>query len=836
MADLKISAATPNPAPVGTDSFATNKAGVDFQTTLTQILSLVTLPESPQGLGVWKYRTETGEPPASGQIRFDNANISLATELYIAETNSGGPTDVSLFLDILLVPGAILYIQDKTVSANNVLVECGAVTDEGTYRKVIIANILENGTEPSNNTDIILVIGIAPSGVVEVNDLTSIVTWDDIPDANVPESAVTQHEAALTIIESQITGAAFGNWNTAFGWGNHALAGYLTSFTETNDLTAAVVWANIPDANVPASAVTQHVAAIDHDALLNFLASEHFTQAAISIPASQISDFDVEVANNADVAANSAKVSNATHTDEVTGSGALAAAPPIISNKAVVTAVATDKVLLLDATDGLLKAADVSDFLVAASEVNDLSVIVTWADIPDANVPESAVTQHVAALDHDQLLNFLTSEHFTQAAISIPASQISDFDTEVGNNAAVAANTAKVTNATHTGQVTGATALALAVSAITAQPASGVLVGADTMIVNDGGVLSEATMDQLATFIGGGGDVFKVDTPLIDQIGVWTGDGTIKGFAGFEFDGSQLLLPDGAAGTPSLAFNSGGEGFWTGGVAQLNASIGGVRKMFLNSSAFTVDGSIGVESATGPRMLLEVPSATNPVINVRQFDANTGLGSVANGSMSQISDGEESTRTVAASAGGLQANNQDTGGGLERVLTESDLGGGGLANDAVQARRTTSFTIIASFVDVTLDATDVETDDAVIEHDAVTDRIVVKETGTYKIAYELDIDNQLTTGSDLVVVQGRVRLNDAGTGINGSITNQSAFRDTSVGDGANEGRMNPHLSNEFIANLSASDFITLQLNQIPDTGGLEIFTAENVTLQVTRLL
>ena len=50
MADLKISAATPNPAPAGTDSFATNKAGVDFQTTLTQILSLVTLPQSPQGL------------------------------------------------------------------------------------------------------------------------------------------------------------------------------------------------------------------------------------------------------------------------------------------------------------------------------------------------------------------------------------------------------------------------------------------------------------------------------------------------------------------------------------------------------------------------------------------------------------------------------------------------------------------------------------------------------------------------------------------------------------------------------------------------------------------
>lgn len=59
---------------------------------------------------------------------------------------------------------------------------------------------------------------------------------------------------------------------------------------ETNDLTAAVTWANVPDANITQSSVTQHVAAIDHDSLLNFAANEHFTQAAISITESQISD------------------------------------------------------------------------------------------------------------------------------------------------------------------------------------------------------------------------------------------------------------------------------------------------------------------------------------------------------------------------------------------------------------------------------------------------------------------------------------------------------------------------------------------------------------------
>lgn len=40
----------------------------------------------------------------------------------------------------------------------------------------------------------------------ETNDLTASVTWANVPDANITQSSVTQHEAALTIAESQVTG------------------------------------------------------------------------------------------------------------------------------------------------------------------------------------------------------------------------------------------------------------------------------------------------------------------------------------------------------------------------------------------------------------------------------------------------------------------------------------------------------------------------------------------------------------------------------------------------------------------------------------------------------
>lgn len=139
---------------------------------------------------------------------------------------------------------------------------------------------------------------------------------------------------------------------------------------EVNDLTANVVWANIPDANVPSSAVTQHVGAIDHDSLLNFTSTEHFTQAAISIPLSQINDVTSTAAE-----VNLLDLSALTARDVLTADTATTA-----SWKQLVEA-------------------DISDLgTYLTAETNDLSVAVTWANVPDANITESSVTQHSAAI------------------------------------------------------------------------------------------------------------------------------------------------------------------------------------------------------------------------------------------------------------------------------------------------------------------------------------------------------------------------------------------------------------------------------------------------------
>ena len=50
-------------------------------------------------------------------------------------------------------------------------------------------------------------------GGSEINDLSSVVTWANVPDANITESSVVQHSGALQITESQITD--FGTYLTA---------------------------------------------------------------------------------------------------------------------------------------------------------------------------------------------------------------------------------------------------------------------------------------------------------------------------------------------------------------------------------------------------------------------------------------------------------------------------------------------------------------------------------------------------------------------------------------------------------------------------------------------
>ena len=130
---------------------------------------------------------------------------------------------------------------------------------------------------------------------------------------------------------------------------------------------------------------------------------------------------------------------------------------------------------------------------------------------------------------------------------------------------------------------------------------------------------------------------------------------------------------------------------------------------------------------------------------------------------------------------------------------------------------------------------DVETDSAVLDHDLVTntDNIIIGATGTYLISYDIDLEPPVAAG-DTWRMEARVRLNDAGTGINGSQANTTIWKDNSV-DGTDFPK---HLSNSFIVNLTATDFITLQINGIDESGsgGAPATRAGGMTFKAMRLL
>ena len=101
-----------------------------------------------------------------------------------------------------------------------------------------------------------------------------------------------------------------------------------------------------------------------------------------------------------------------------------------------------------------------------ASDGTKLDGIEANADVTDtANVTAAGAVMDSEVTNLAQVKAF-NSADYAAASHNHVAANITDFDTEVANNSAVAANTAKVSNATHTGDVTGSTVLTIANDAV----------------------------------------------------------------------------------------------------------------------------------------------------------------------------------------------------------------------------------------------------------------------------------------------------------------------------------------------------------------------------------
>jgi len=125
-------------------------------------------------------------------------------------------------------------------------------------------------------------------------------------------------------------------------------------------------------------------------------------------------------------------------------------------------------------------------------------------------------------------------------------------------------------NATHTGEVIGDTALSATEKIISNRTDTAVAAG-DYFLYRDDtdSTLKKDTVQGILDLVSGGsGDVSKVGTPVDNQVGVWTGDGTIEGTSGLVFSSNAL----GIGGVANV-------GAYSGSVATVRGSDSSIFEM-----------------------------------------------------------------------------------------------------------------------------------------------------------------------------------------------------------------------------------------------------------------
>ncbi len=117
----------------------------------------------------------------------------------------------------------------------------------------VLANTAKNSYPAA---DAVKLAGIADGAEVNVNTDWNAASGDaqllnkptTLSGFGITDAMTTAHAA------NAITAGTIADWNTAFGWGNHGTAGYLTSFTETDPVFAA--WNKTTGISIVSSQVT----------------------------------------------------------------------------------------------------------------------------------------------------------------------------------------------------------------------------------------------------------------------------------------------------------------------------------------------------------------------------------------------------------------------------------------------------------------------------------------------------------------------------------------------------------------------------------------------------
>ena len=213
--------------------------------------------DTDAGAGIASVSEDTG-PELGGNLNTAGFSIKNTTG------TSGGKVVIDDNVNII---GAISNDTYSQVNfADDIVFQAGLGTkfsdaDGSHYVKLV------SGDTVAASWTLKLPVADGTSGQALVTDASGQLSFATISGGSgiaLTDLSVTQNAAGTAAL-------SYNNTTGVFSYTPPNLSSYLTSYTETNDLSAAVTWANVPDANITQSSVTQH-------------------QAALTITESQISD------------------------------------------------------------------------------------------------------------------------------------------------------------------------------------------------------------------------------------------------------------------------------------------------------------------------------------------------------------------------------------------------------------------------------------------------------------------------------------------------------------------------------------------------------------------
>ena len=253
------------------------ESGATLRTTLgvdasgTDNSSPVTITNQGSGTGEYDYLTLSGQAITLQQI---NLTTDVTDTLPVANGGTGSATASDARTALQVQPGVhtqaydagLQSISGLTTAADKMLYTTASDTYAVADLTAAGRAILDDADATAQRTTLGLGALATQDTITEsqISDLQSYLTAETndlsaaVTWANVPDANITQSSVTQHQAALSITESQITDLQT-----------YLTA--ETNDLSSSVTWANVPDVNITQSSVTQH-------------------QAALSITESQISD------------------------------------------------------------------------------------------------------------------------------------------------------------------------------------------------------------------------------------------------------------------------------------------------------------------------------------------------------------------------------------------------------------------------------------------------------------------------------------------------------------------------------------------------------------------